>query len=345
MPNLMQDLGTKIGGEFKTHRLRIENVESTKVNKVTSTDNAIVRFDGTTGEVQNSGVIIDDTNNVGVGIVNPIDGNIHIHTGANSNIKFTNSTTGTTASDGLFVGIDSAGDAYVFNKEAKTLSLGTNNLHRMIIDSTGNVGIGGTPSAWSGFKALQQQNTSISSNLNEQYITSNGYYNGSNWIYNSNTGASQYLNNQGGHTWKTAPSGTAGNPITWTNAMSLDAGGNLLLQSGTGALGYGTGAGGVVTQLTSKLTAVTLNKPTGTIIMSSNTMSAGTVVGFNLINSLISYNDTIIVNINNINGAAYNIWATSGNSGFSFIRVKNISAGSLSDALPIQFSIIKGAQS
>ena len=47
------------------------------IPRVTSTDNAIVRFNGTTGEVQNSGVIIDDNNNVGVGIVNPIDGNIH----------------------------------------------------------------------------------------------------------------------------------------------------------------------------------------------------------------------------------------------------------------------------
>jgi hypothetical protein len=38
------------------------------VEKVTSTDNAIVRFDGTTGKVQNSGVIIDDSGNVGIGV-------------------------------------------------------------------------------------------------------------------------------------------------------------------------------------------------------------------------------------------------------------------------------------
>ena len=36
----------------------------TKVDKVTSTDNAVVRFNGVTGQVQNSGVVIDDNNNI-----------------------------------------------------------------------------------------------------------------------------------------------------------------------------------------------------------------------------------------------------------------------------------------
>lgn len=38
------------------------------VSKVASTDNAVVRFNGTTGEVQNSGVVIDDNDNVGIGV-------------------------------------------------------------------------------------------------------------------------------------------------------------------------------------------------------------------------------------------------------------------------------------
>lgn len=46
----------------------INELFNTKVTKVTSTDNAIVRFDGTTGEVQNSGVFIDDAGNVGIGV-------------------------------------------------------------------------------------------------------------------------------------------------------------------------------------------------------------------------------------------------------------------------------------
>lgn len=46
----------------------IQNQLDGKVDEVVSTDNAVTRFDGTTGSVQNSGVIIDDSNNVsGVG--------------------------------------------------------------------------------------------------------------------------------------------------------------------------------------------------------------------------------------------------------------------------------------
>ena len=46
-------------------------VLGTKIDKVTSTDNAIVRFDGTSGAVQNSSVTIDDSGNVGIGTSSP----------------------------------------------------------------------------------------------------------------------------------------------------------------------------------------------------------------------------------------------------------------------------------
>ena len=44
----------------------IPDISETYVKKVTSTDNAIARFDGTAGAIQNSGVIIDDNNNISV---------------------------------------------------------------------------------------------------------------------------------------------------------------------------------------------------------------------------------------------------------------------------------------
>ena len=98
--------------------------------------------------------------------------------------------------------------------------------------SSGNLGLGVTPSAWtSGYKALQ---VGLYSALNygegKTNITTNAYYNGTNWIYANSDIANMYK--QGSfHAWYNAPSGTAGDPITFTQAMTLSAGG--LLSVGT----------------------------------------------------------------------------------------------------------------
>jgi len=60
------------------------------------------------------------------------------------------------------------------------------------------------------------------------------YFDGTNAIYSATgTAVSQYRANTGNHFWYTAPSGTAGNPITFTQAMTLDASGNLLVGTTT----------------------------------------------------------------------------------------------------------------
>jgi hypothetical protein len=98
--------------------------------------------------------------------------------------------------------------------------------------TTGNLGLGVTPSAWSGFKALQVGggNALMFTGANaygQFYMLNNAYYNGSNYIYQYTQAAAMYAQNQGAHLWYTAPSGTAGNTITFTQAMTLDASGNL----------------------------------------------------------------------------------------------------------------------
>ena len=53
---------TYLWGKIKAF---VSNAISGKVDKVSSsTDNAIVRFDGTSGNIQNSGVTIDDSNHL-----------------------------------------------------------------------------------------------------------------------------------------------------------------------------------------------------------------------------------------------------------------------------------------
>jgi hypothetical protein len=57
-------------------------------------------------------------------------------------------------------------------------------------------------------------------------VSANVYFDGSN-RYISTAAASRYEQNAGSHRWFAAASGTAGNAITFTQAMTLDASGNL----------------------------------------------------------------------------------------------------------------------
>jgi hypothetical protein len=65
----------------------------------------------------------------------------------------------------------------------------------------------------------------------ELNVESNAYYNGTNWIYKTSAYATMYSSGgyNGKHSWYTAPSGTAGNAFTFTQAMTLDSSGNLLV--------------------------------------------------------------------------------------------------------------------
>jgi hypothetical protein len=61
------------------------------------------------------------------------------------------------------------------------------------------------------------------------YAGSNAYYDGSNWRYTANGYAAYCLTSSGNFAWQIAPSGTAGNAISFTQAMTLDAAGNLFV--------------------------------------------------------------------------------------------------------------------
>ena len=120
---------------------------------------------------------------------------------------------------------------------------------QMTLDSSGNLGLGVTPSAWrSTYKASQVGNATAvvgRTDNNNNYFSSNWYVNASNQDIYQNTGfATLYSQGAGTHAWYTAPSGTAGNAITFTQAMTLDASGNLVV-GGTSALVSASGRGNI----------------------------------------------------------------------------------------------------
>jgi hypothetical protein len=108
---------------------------------------------------------------------------------------------------------------------------GTSNAEAMRINSSGNLGLGVTPSAWqSGRKALQVGNASINSySTSQNQLGANFYYDGTNNKYISSDFSTVYQQLSGQHQWYTSASGTAGSNIAFTQAMTLDASGNLML--------------------------------------------------------------------------------------------------------------------
>jgi len=107
-------------------------------------------------------------------------------------------------------------------------------------------------------------------------------------------------------------------------------------------LGYTAAAQGTVTQATSKSTGVTLNKSAGIITMNNASLATATNATFTLTNSFISANDTVILTLagGQATPGSYNVFANALAAGSVSITLRNISGGSLSEAIVVNFAII-----
>jgi hypothetical protein len=144
---------------------------------------------------------------------------------------------------------------------------------RMVIDSSGNVGIGVVPETWNGLKALQiNSQASVSADGSSLQLGTNCYYN-SEWKYINAAAATNYFQNGGTHVWRYAASGSADAAITWSEAMRITSSGNV----GIGTTSITTGTLGSSNRFL-EVSAGTANG-SGTLVLSRNTSANNQEIG------------------------------------------------------------------
>lgn len=140
-----------------------------------------------------------------------------------------------------------------------------------------------------------------------------------------------------------AAGGTVTGDVTFTGADIISDSG--ITSSGTDGIGYATGAGGQVTQLTSKSTGVTVNKLCGLIVTHNATLNADTSVTFTVTNSTVAATDVVVVVHDSGNPGSYVVAANTMAAGSFKITLRNITASPLADVLSLRFAVIKAVVS
>jgi hypothetical protein len=183
--------------------------------------------------------------NVGIGTASPgaklhvLGSNlVGIFAGTNANTVYTEYRYNSTTTSG-FIGngssiLSAAADSDFIVRSEGALKFATNgNNFRAVIDTSGNLGLGVTPSLWStSYRAFEFGSGSLMgrSTNTDIYLLSNSYLNTSgNFVYKSSAAAGYYSQATGAHYWyrSTDVTPTAGNTISFTQAMTLDADGDL----------------------------------------------------------------------------------------------------------------------
>ncbi len=138
----------------------------------------------------------------------------------------------------------------------------------------------------------------------------------------------------------TASGAVAGGTVTSTGLIKSSSPGT----AGAGGIGYATGAGLAATQSSNKSTTVTNGDPStcGTITMNNAALNAGVIVSFTFTNAAIAATDVLA--LNHVSGGTVGSYTLNAQAaaGSATINVRNNTAGNLSEAIVIQWALIKG---
>jgi hypothetical protein len=275
--------------------------------------------------------------NVGIGTSNPAQ-SLHVKTstsatpitlGVLSNatglpaLSFNGAYASTTMA-GIYGNGATASSLYYEVPSGQNHYFGIADVTKMTLDSSGNLGLGVTPSAWvSGAKAMQINSLTLAErNSVEAYTGHNFYYDSTNSPRRVSSGYSSRMGfYQGQVFWDTAGTSSAGNPISFTQAMTLDASGNL-----------GVGTTSFYARLTANLdnstayanTAPNISNCTAAFTNASGHTSGGTFVGYQL---------NISGNSQNRIGYFGGVSEGTGNQGLSLVFGTNTNAGDRSEKM------------
>ena len=165
------------------------------------------------------------------------------------------------------------------------------------------------------------------------------YFRGSYWNGSSSVTQDAYI----GHTIdSTAPATHLSFNVAATEWMKLSSTGVLTLTGPTGGLGYGTGAGGTVTQATSRTTGVTLSKVSGAITLVS-AAGATSWQTFTVTNTTVAATDTVIINQKS-GTDLYEIHITAVGTGSFNVSFKT-TGGTTTEQPVFNFAVIKAVSS
>ena len=132
---------------------------------------------------------------------------------------------------------------------------------------------------------------------------------------------------------------------TFLARSTASAGNYEALDTTTTGLGFYTGAGGTITQATSKATAFTLSKMCGQITMAADALAANTIVSATWTNTLIAATDVVIINHKSggtLGAYTINVACLAGSA---TLTIRNNTAGNLTETLVLNFVVIKGVTS